>query len=85
MSTGWVKVKGERLKWLCSCHTCVVWRAQTGVVAHPVHAGGAILTAVVLAVVHVDFAEGSVEAEGARTAAPTNKQTTKQLMLTLMK
>lgn len=52
----------------CRRRTRVVGRAQTGVVAHSVHTGGAVLTAVVLAVVHVHLAEGAVETKRTRTA-----------------
>lgn len=54
--------------------TCVVWRTQTGVVSHSVHTGGAVLTAVILTIVHVHLAERSVETKGARTAGETKKR-----------
>lgn len=47
----------------CGPHTFVVWSTQAGVVAHTVHTGGAILTAVILTVVHVYLAEGAMEAK----------------------
>lgn len=48
--------------------TAVVWGTPAGVVADSVHTGGAVLAAVVLAVVHVRLAEGPVETEGAGAA-----------------
>lgn len=54
--------------------TCVVGGAEAGVVAHSVHTGGVVLTAVVFAVVDVHFTEGAVETEGTRTTGQ-NKNT----------
>lgn len=61
-------------------HTCVVWRTQTGVVAHAVHTGGAVLTSVVLTVVHVHLAESSMETK--RTCTAKQIKTKKQIRLT---
>lgn len=53
--------------------TFVVWSTQTGVVAHTVHTGGAILTAVILTVVHVHLAEGAMETKGTRAASKQDR------------
>lgn len=58
----------------CRRHTCVVWWTQTGVVAHPVHTGGAVLAAVVLTVVHVHLAEGAVESVRTRAAEAAHRE-----------
>lgn len=64
----------EKVQVPCRRRTRAVWRTQTGVVAHSIHTGGAVLAAVVLAVVHVGLAEGSVETERTRAAERTNRQ-----------
>lgn len=58
----------------CRRHTCVVWWTQTGVVAHAVHTGGAVLAAVVLTVVHVHLAEGAVESVRTRAAEAAHRE-----------
>lgn len=60
---------------MSQCRTCVVWSAQTGVVAHAVNTGGAVLTPVVLTVIHVHLAEGALETE--RTCTAEQKKTEK--------
>lgn len=63
-----------REKVLKVCRTGVKGRTQAGVVARSVHTGGAVLTSVILAVVHVDLAEGAVETERAGTAGRIKTQ-----------
>lgn len=58
-----------------SASTFEVWRTQTGVVAHTVHTGGAILTAVILTVVHIHLAEGAMETKRTCAAGEQHKQT----------
>ena len=58
------------------CRTCVIWSAQTGVVAHAVDTGGAVLTPVVLTVIHVHLAEGALETERTCTAEQKKQRNT---------
>lgn len=51
--------------------TCVVGGTKTGVVVDPVDAGGSVLAVVVLAVVHIAFAGGSLKTCGTRATAKT--------------
>lgn len=56
-------------------HTFVVWRTQTGVVANTIDTGGAILTTVILTVVHIHLAEGAMETKRTCATGEQHKET----------
>lgn len=57
--------------------TCVVGWTDTGVVVDSVHAGGVVLTVVVLAVIRVRLAATALKTWWTHTAAETQSQKTR--------